>query len=179
MDRLIKVKKMYSAFSIGLIALGALFLLKPTMTAEVFCKLGGVFLLFFGAVKLYSYFSRDLLQLAFQFDFAMGILSGLLGIVMLFQTTRFLDLIVVCMGLFMLIDALLRMQTALDARKIGVKRWRMILICSLFVALTGAMLFMKPYEGRSAIVMLMGINLIIDGILNLFVVQNTVSIMRR
>ena len=52
MDRLIKVKKMYSAFSVGLIALGALFLLKPTMTAEVFCKLGGVFLLFFGAVKL-------------------------------------------------------------------------------------------------------------------------------
>ena len=83
------------------------------------------------------------------------------------------------MGLFMLIDALLRMQTALDARKIGVKRWRMILICSFLVALTGAMLFMKPYEGRSAIVMLMGINLIIDGILNLFVVQNTVSIMRR
>lgn len=179
MDRVIKIKKMYSIFSVGLIALGALFLFKPTMTAEVFCKIGGVFMLFFGAVKLYSYFSKDILQLAFQFDFAMGILSALLGIVMLSQTTKFLDLIVVCMGLFMLVDALLRMQTAMDAWRIGVKRWRMILVFALLVALAGAMLFLRPYEGRNAIVMLMGINLIIDGVLNLYVVQNTVSILRR
>ena len=179
MDRVIKIKKMYSIFSVGLIALGALFLFKPTMTAEVFCRICGVFMLFFGALKLYSYFSKDILQLAFQFDFAMGILSALLGIVMLSQTTKFLDLIVVCMGLFMLVDALLRMQTAMDAWRIGVKRWRMILVFALLVALAGAMLFLRPYEGRTAIVMLMGINLIIDGVLNLFVVQNTVSILRR
>lgn len=109
----------------------------------------------------------------------MGILSALLGIVMLSQTTKFLDLIVVCMGLFMLVDALLRMQTAMDAWRIGVKRWRMILVFALLVAMAGAMLFLRPYEGRNAIVMLMGVNLIIDGVLNLYVVQNTVSILRR
>lgn len=78
-----------------------------------------------------------------------------------------------------LVDALLRMQTAMDAWRIGVKRWRMILVFALLVALAGGMLFLRPYEGRTAIVMLMGVNLIIDGVLNLFVVQNTVSILRR
>ncbi|WP_138159461.1 HdeD family acid-resistance protein [Peptoniphilus catoniae] len=179
MERLKKVKEIYSVFSMSLIVLGAAIFIKPDMAAEVFCRICGILLLLFGIVKLLGYFSRDILQLAFQFDFAMGVISSLIGFVMFFWTTKFIEVLVIGIGVFMLCDALLRIQTALDARKIGVDRWWVILVISLINAVIGTMLFLRPYRGSTAIVMLIGLNLIIDGILNLFVVQSTVTTIRR
>ncbi|KGF11458.1 HdeD family acid-resistance protein [Urinicoccus massiliensis] len=175
MKNLKVLKEIYSLFSLSLIVLGIVFLAKPTMAADVFCRICGILLLLFGIVKLFGYFSRDLLQLAFQFDFAMGIISSLIGFVMFFWTTRFIDLLIIGIGLFIVFDALLRIQTALDARKIGVQSWWVILLMALITGVIGVILFLRPYTGRTALVMLIGLNLIIDGILNLFVVQSTVT----
>ena len=105
----------------------------------------------------------------------MGIISSLIGFVMFFWTTRFIDLLIIGIGLFIVFDALLRIQTALDARKIGVQSWWVILLMALITGVIGVILFLRPYTGRTALVMLIGLNLIIDGILNLFVVQSTVT----
>ena len=179
MEKLKKIKRIYSGFAVCLIILGAALLFRPNMAADVFCRICGVLLLLFGIVKLFGYFSRDLLQLAFQFDFAMGIISSLIGLAMLFWSTHIMEMFTIVIGLFMLADALLRIQTALDAKKIGVEKWWVILIVALITAVIGAMLFLRPYQGTKAIVMLIGLNLIIDGILNLFVVQSTVTTIRR
>ena len=133
----------------------------------------------FGIVKLFGYFSRDLLQLAFQFDFAMGIISSLLGFLMIFWSKQFMETLIIGMGLFMLADALLRVQTALDAKMIGVKSWWLILIMALITAVIGPLLFLKPYNGLEEIMLLIGFNLVIDGIINLFVVQSTVDNIKR
>lgn len=152
-ERLIRVKQIYSVFA------GCLII--------------------FGIVKLFGYFSRDLLQLAFQFDFAMGIISSLIGFVMLFWSKQFMEALIIGMGLFMLVDALLRIQTAHDAKIIGVKSWWLILVIAFITAVTGTLLFLKPYNGYESVMILIGLNLIVDGILNLFVVQSTVNTIER
>ena len=179
MKRLMRIKQIYSVFAGCLIIFGIILLIHPGIAAEVFCKICGVLLLVFGIVKLFGYFSRDLLQLAFQFDFAMGIISSLIGFVMLFWSKQFIEALIIGMGLFMLADALLRVQTALDAKRIGVKPWWLILIMALITAVIGTLLFLKPYNGLEGVVILIGLNLVIDGILNLFVVQSTVDIIKR
>lgn len=179
MKRLMRVKQIYSVFAGCLIIFGIILLVRPDMASEVFCKICGVLLLVFGIIKIFGYFSRDLLQLAFQFDFAMGIISSLIGFVMLFWSKQFMEALIIGMGLFMLADALLRVQTAFDAKKIGVKTWWLILIMALITAVIGTLLFLKPYNGLEGVVILIGLNLIIDGILNLFVTQSTVDIIRR
>lgn len=179
MERLMRVKQIYSMFAGCLIIFGIILFIQPGMTAEVFCRICGILLLVFGIVKLFGYFSRDLLQLAFQFDFAMGIISSLIGFVMLFWSKQFMEALIIGMGLFMLADALLRVQTALDAKRIGVKPWWLILIMALITTVIGTLLFLKPYNGLEGVVILIGLNLVIDGILNLFVVQSTVDIIRR
>lgn len=179
MKSLMRVKQIYSVFAGCLIIFGIILFIQPGMAAEVFYKICGVLLLVFGIVKLFGYFSRDLLQLAFQFDFAMGIISSLIGFVMLFWSEQFMEALIIGMGMFMLADALLRAQTALDAKRIGVKLWWIILIMALITAVIGTLLFLKPYNGLEGGVILIGLNLIIDGILNLFVVQSTVDIIRR
>lgn len=174
-----RVKQVYSIFAGGLIIFGIILLINPGMAADVLCRICGVLMLVFGIVKLFGYFSRDLLQLAFQFDFAMGVISSLIGFVMIFWSKQFMEALIIGMGVFMLADALLRVQTALDAKKIGVKTWWLILIMALITAVIGTLLFLKPYSGLEGVVILIGLNLVIDGILNLFVVQSTVDIIRR
>lgn len=179
MEHLKKVKIIYSVFSVCLIILGIVLMIRSDMTAGIFCRICGVLLFLFGIVKLFGYFSRDLLQLAFQFDFAMGIISCLMGLTMIFWSEQLMEVLVIGIGLFMLMDALLRIQTALDAKKIGVQLWWMILLIALLTAVIGALLFFRPYNGIEAAAFLIGLNLSIDGILNLYVVQSTVSTIRK
>ena len=55
----------------------------------------------------------------------------------------------------------------------------MILLVALLTAVIGALLFFRPYNGIEAAAFLIGLNLAIDGVLNFYVVQSTVSTIRR
>ena len=103
----------------------------------------GVFLIVYGVTKLSGYFAKDLFQLAFQFELALGIVSIVLGIIIIEKSEYIIEILSTAIGIFMLVDAALKIQTA------------------------------------GMIVRLIGLNLSLDGILNLFVVRNTVETIRR
>ena len=98
---------------------------------------------------------------------------------MLFQTENMIRILAVIISLFMIIDALLKIQTAIDAKKIGIEKWWLILVIGISVATIGVILFFEPFHGTQVIVRFIGFILFIDGILNLCVVQNTVSTMKK
>ena len=173
------IKNMYNLLTVCLILVGLILLLAPGIALNTVCTVFGIYLIVYGVVKVIGYFAKDVYQLAFQFDFAMGIISCLIGVVMLFRSRQFMETLIIGMGLFILADALLRVQTAFDAKRIGVKQWWLILIMSLVTAVIGTLLFLKPYNGTEGVMILIGLNLVIDGILNLFVVQSTVDIIKR
>lgn len=178
-ERLAHIKSVYSGVAIVLMMLGLMLLIKPGISAAWFFRLGGIVMIGFGIVRLCGYFSKDLLQLAFQFDFAVGLIACLIGIIMVLWGQELSSLVCVCIGLFLVADALLRIQTALDARQIGLERWPVILVIALLAAVIGILLVFRPYQGVRAITRLIGLNLIIEGILNLYVVRNTVNTIRR
>ena len=140
MHTLVHVKNAYSVMTICLIALGAAFLFMPQLGLKTMCMLYGVFLILYGVTKLSGYFAKDLFQLAFQFDLALGIVSIVLGIIIIKKTEY---------------------------------------VMSFAVTFVGILLFATPFETAGMIVRLIGLNLSLDGILNLFVVRNTVETIRR
>ena len=73
MHTLVHVKNAYTVMTICLIALGAALLFMPQLGLKTMCMLYGVFLIIYGVTKLSGYFAKDLFQLAFQFDLALGI----------------------------------------------------------------------------------------------------------
>ena len=83
MHTLIRVKNAYTAMTICLIALGAALLFAPQLGLKTLCVVYGVFLIVYGVTKLSGYFAKDLFQLAFQFDLALGIVSIVLGIIII------------------------------------------------------------------------------------------------
>ncbi len=143
MHTLVRVKNAYTVMTICLIALGAALLFAPQLGLRTLCVVYGVFLIVYGVTKLSGYFAKDLFQLAFQFDLALGIVSIVLGIIIIEKSEYIIEILSTAIGIFMLVDAALKIQTV------------------------------------GMIVRLIGLNLSLDGILNLFVVRNTVETIRR
>ena len=179
MHTLVRVKNAYTVMTICLIALGAALLFAPQLGLRTLCVVYGVFLIVYGVTKLSGYFAKDLFQLAFQFDLALGIVSIVLGIIIIKKTEYIIEILSTAIGIFMLVDGAFKIQTAVEAKRFGIERWWLILVMSFVVAFVGILLLVTPFETAGMIVRLIGLNLSLDGILNLFVVRNTVETIRR
>ena len=174
-----KVKIAYSVVSSALLMYGMFLLLHPQLGMQWMCKVGGILFIGIGVTKVMGYFTKDILQLAFQHDLAMGIVSGIIGLLMLMWTKDMIRILTICLGLFMLVEALLKIQTAIDARQIGMGSWWMILIIGFTTAIIGGLLVAVPIRGTNLIIRLMGLMILTYGAMNLYVVQNTVNTFRR
>ena len=83
------------------------------------------------------------------------------------------------MGIVILIDGALKLQTAVDARKFGIEKWWLILIIALLVSIVGIILMVTPFAAQTVAAWVIGINLVLDGVLNICVVLSTVKTLRR
>lgn len=178
MKNLKAVKYAYSIFACALVVFGLAVLIQAGLPEQTFLLAGGLLMLGFGAVRIFGYFSKDSLQLAFQFDLFLGIASAVLGCYMIWDSQAPSHIVMV-LGVFFLIDALSKVQTAIDARRIGVERWGLILAMALTAATLGALVILTEFRDFGIVSRLIGASLTVDGVLNLYVTQSTVNTIRR
>ena len=106
--------------------------------------LAGIILVAYGIIKIIGYFSKDLYCLAFQYDFACGIFLIVLGIATLCISARFKDSsLLAALGILILLDSLLSIQTAFDSKKFGLSSWKYILIFSMIAGIFGILVISK------------------------------------
>ena len=132
----------------------------------------------FGLVKIIGYCSKDLYRLAFQFDLAFGILFMALGIILIIRTDVMVNLICIVMGICVLADALLKIQISIDSKTFGIQKWWLILAMAILTGVAGFLLVFRPSESIQVIVILLGISLITEGVLNLITILTAVKIIR-
>ena len=142
------------------------------------CVLGGGIMMLFGLVKIIGYCSKDLYRLAFQFDLAFGILFVVLGFILIIRTDAMVNLICIVMGICVLADALLKIQISIDSRAFGIKKWWLILAMAILTGVAGFLLIFRPSESIQTIMILFGIDLITEGVLNLITILTAVKIIR-
>ena len=168
------VRLAYLLLSAGVCLLGVVLIAAPEISARVLCRLGGGLLALFGVVKILGYCSRDLYRLAFQYDLAFGILLIILGCLMLFHTAPVLSLICALVGLWVLLDGLLKIQVAIDARRFGLGKWWLILAAAIPSGILGFVLLFRPSENVRVLTVLLGVSLVAEGVLNLITVLTAV-----
>jgi uncharacterized membrane protein HdeD (DUF308 family) len=136
----------------------------------------GVGMLLFGIIKLVGYFSRDLFRLAFQYDLAFGLLSLALGIIVLVRPGNLMNFICLALGLAILADGLFKVQLSMDARTFGIRPWWLILALAVLTGALGLVMVFRPTESARVLVVLFGVALIFEGVLNLSTVLAAVKI---
>lgn len=175
----IKVAKTgYIIISILLCVLGIVLIAVPDFSVTLLCVLGGGIMMLFGLVKIIGYCSKDLYRLAFQFDLAFGILFVVLGFILIIRTDAMVNLICIVMGICVLADALLKIQISIDSRAFGIKKWWLILAMAILTGVAGFLLIFRPSESIQTIMILFGIDLITEGVLNLITILTAVKIIR-
>ncbi len=182
MDRLRTLKiarNGYIAIALIVCALGVGLIIKPDWPADSLIRLLGVVFIADGIIKMIGYFSKDFYCLAFQYDFAFGILMVALGLLILIRGEGYSRLLCAVLGLVILMDALLRIQMSLDAKKFGLNLWWRILLVAVLTGVFGMILVIDPYNGSGATLRLTGMAVLLEGILNLCVAVYTVKILDR
>ena len=169
----------YIILSVLICILGVVLIAVPNFSLKLLCWIGGTLLILFGCVKIRGYLSKDLYRLAFQFDLAFGILLIALGLILMLRTEAMIHVICVLLGLFILADSLLKIQTAIDAKAFGIRQWWLILAVAIFTAVFGLLLLFRPYETQKAFMILLGIAFLGEGILNLTTVLTAVKILQK
>lgn len=175
MEWIKRAKSAYIAVSVIMVILGAVLMLNPGLSMLTLCYLIGGLMVIFGITRLVGYFSKDLFRLAFQFDLALGIFCMLAGIVILVHPNNIMKLLPVIIGLFVTIDGVFKMQTAIDSKRFGLKRWYAILALAAVTCVFGLLLIIDPFAGGKALMIFFGATMMIDGIQNLCVVLYTVK----
>lgn len=169
----------YILLSVALCALGGVLIAVPDFSAALLCRLVGVTMLLFGAVKIIGYCSKDLYRLAFQYDLAFGILLIALGGILLFRPDTMVQIICIIMGVCVLADALLKIQISIDSKAFGLEKWWLILVAAILTGVAGFLLVLRPMESARAVMILLGVTLITEGLLNLTTILTAVKIIRR
>lgn len=171
-------KGLYIACGVLLCAIGILFLVCPDTMLRILCVILGAIMLLFAGAKIVGYLSKDPYGLAFQFDLAMGIFVAVLGIAFILHREPTVAAIASKVGLFVLIDAAFKAQTAIDAKKFGMRAWWLILVASLLAAATSIVLLFFQEEPARVLRILIGVVLIVDGAQNLYNTFYTVRVLR-
>lgn len=166
----------YIAVSAALCFFGVLLIVKPEISLAAFGLFTGIVLIIFGIIKIVGYLSRDLYRLAFQYDLACGILVIALGIMVILEPNDAIETICIAVGITFLLDGLLKIQISIDAKTFGIRQWWLILSVALLTVVIGVLLVFRTSGSVRALMVLLGISLLADGIMNLATVLSTVKI---
>ena len=180
-NQVIKSAKVTNVITASLMVLvGLAILLFPSLerlSAQhwIFCILFALV----GSTKLFGFFSNDLYRLAFQFDLAIGVLCEILAVLILLVPESAVPLIPAIISVYVLVDSLLKVQTALDARRFGMTCWLAILLSSLVLCLTGGLALAAVLKDFMRVAAAVAISLMADGLVNAFITAYTVRIRAR
>lgn len=156
----------YITFSVLLGILGILLIAVPDFSVALATRLCGGILAAFGVFRIIGYFSKDLYRLAFQFDLAFGILLISIGAVMLFRPGGVINFICAVLGVYTLADGLMKIQISIDAKRFGLRSWIGILLTAVLTCIAGIMMLFRPTESTRFLMILFGISLLAEGVLN-------------
>ena len=168
----------YIVTSVAFCVLGILLIVLRNWSVSFIGVVTGIMLIAFGIVKLLGYFSKDLYRLAFQFDLAFGILLIVLGVIILAKPERAMSFVCLMLGVAILADGLFKLQIAMDSKRFGIREWWLILALAVITGICGLLLMLRPGEGGRVIMVMLGITLISEGVLNLGTVLTAVRIIK-
>ena len=168
----------YIVMSVLFCVLGVVLLVTHEMSVSVLGVLVGAMLIAFGIVKLIGYFSKDLYRLAFQFDLSLGLMLAVLGVIILRNPDQAMSFLCLMLGIATMADGLFKLQSALDARRFGLKSWPLILTLAVGAGVVGALLMLRPMQSARALTVLLGIGMMLEGVLNLCVALFGIKIIR-
>ena len=159
-----------------MVAIGLFLILCTGLSMETETVILSILCLLVGGAKILGYFSNDLYRLAFQFDFAIGLFLIIIGILSLIVGRNDPLGMSKLFGIYVVIDGLLKLQTAFDAKKFGIDKWLVILLTAIVLVGSGVLTLIAPYSEQISQFLVLDIAMMIDGVVNIWITAYTVRV---
>lgn len=123
--------------SLAVLILGILFIAWPETMVTVISYLVGAIFIVKGAFQIINYFLDKGQNDFFNNGLLMGVISVLIGIAALAIGENIAEVFRIIVGVFLIYEALVRVNTAIKLHAAGVSTWKYVLILALIIMVLG------------------------------------------
>lgn len=149
-----------------MMAAGFVLLFMPEMTLVTIANVIGVIVMIIGAIYLISYFFRRQVA-AGNYDLVKGLIIMAAGIFICVQAELVVSILPVLLGIGVVISGIVKLQHALDLRRMGYETWVRIGITAAVNILIGLLVVMNPFSTVAWLMRFIGIGFILSGVTDL------------
>lgn len=153
--------------SIAYIALGLMLLIVPEHSLLLLCYAFGAVVLITGIVCLVQYVRIRGNGFVAPFMLIGGVITGALGIFTLLRPETVASFLPIVFGIFIAVDGFSRIVSGFDLAKRRAHHWWVLALLGVLSILLGLLLIWRPFAVAVSVVMLCGILLIVEGVMNL------------
>lgn len=160
-------RKTFPISSVAFILVGLALLLWPDISLRLVCGLFGLVILLKGVSSIYTFLRAEVRGFFSYFGWLFGAAAVALGIFLLIRPQTVVSILPILVGLFVIMDGVMRVQSAFELRAAGYDRWWSLLILALISAALGVVMLWNPFGTVQLLVMAIGVILMVEGVLNL------------
>lgn len=161
------VKSGMMLLSIAYIVIGMMLLIMPQTSLLWICYAFGAVVLITGIVCLIQYARIRGTGFTAPFMLVGGVITAGLGIFTLAKPQVVASFLPIVFGIFIVVDGLSRIGSAIDLAKRKGQKWWVLLLLSIVSVVLGILLVLHPFGAAVSVVMVCGILLIVEGAMNL------------
>ena len=155
--------------SIVYIILGVYMVMHPEKVEHTLCYAFGILLTIYGAINIISFLiNKDSDENLF-FELVFGVIAAAFGVFTLFTPDTIINILLVIIGVIIIIDGVMNLKRSFHLRDFGVRKWYVFFIFAAVSVAAGLITIIFHDTLRDVLIIMLGINLIYEGILGLII----------
>lgn len=164
MRQYLKIRRSALWTSIAFIILGMILAIYPEMSGILFTKGLAVVSLVYAAVRFYRWRKERLEGYLAIGDFAVGVVFTVIGLIGIFSPAVILSFLPFVTGAALILDGIVKAPVAIEMVKVGDAYHIPVVVAAVLPLLFGVFLTAFPFQAATALIMVFGIFLVIDGV---------------
>lgn len=152
--------------SILFLAFGIFLFVKPKMANSIIGYIVGAIVLISGLSSIVNYFVSKEDFKYMNMELIYGIITSLMGILVIFNPLSITGIITFGVGIWMIINGALKVNTALVLKKYKEETWPIIITIGILILFSGILLIFNPFKGTMVVTQVLGIFVIVYAILD-------------
>jgi uncharacterized membrane protein HdeD (DUF308 family) len=154
--------------SVLLLILSLFLIINPEGLLNFVVILFGCIMMLDGIIHIVSYFATSVEFRSFSFELVQGVLSILVGFVLIFNPQFIISFLPFIIGAWIIVEGIIRFQFAFNTKVTdNNNNWIILLLLSILNIVFGFMVIFNPFGTAIAVTKLAGIFLLVSEILNI------------
>ena len=163
-----KLKPTAAFYGLICVIIGIIDLVNPEKMLNIIAYALGISAIVCGLVFIIVYMARDVKYNLNNNDFLSGLIAVVVGIVILIKWQQFMELLPIVLGVLIIVSGCIKLQDAIDLKKLDHPAFVMILAIALVFIIFGAILVANPFKSEIILMRIIGVSLVIAGMTDLF-----------